>query len=50
VVEGYADHVLKSFKTQHEAIKWAKKNGHSVHVAGVRHHNEKKVPDHWLAA
>jgi hypothetical protein len=28
VVEDYADHVLASFKTQREAIEWAKKNGH----------------------
>ena len=50
VVEDRADHVLKTFKTQHEAIEWAKKNGHSPHVARVRHHNDKKVPDHWRAA
>jgi len=23
--------------------------GHSVHVARTRHHNDKKVPDHWRA-
>jgi hypothetical protein len=29
VVEDYADHVLGTFKTQKEAIDWARKNGHS---------------------
>jgi hypothetical protein len=28
VVEDHADHVLATFKSQHEAIAWAKKNGH----------------------
>src|SRR5262249_20540260 len=40
VVEDHADHVLKSFKTQQEAIEWARENGHSPHVARVRHLNE----------
>jgi hypothetical protein len=50
VVEDHADHVLAAFKTQHEAIDWAKKNGHSPHVARVRNLNDKKKPDHWRAA
>ena len=33
VVEDHADDVLATFKTQHEAIAWSKKNGHSAHVA-----------------
>ena len=33
VVEDHADHVLATFKTQREAIDWAKKNSHSPHVA-----------------
>ena len=37
VVEDHADHVLATFKTQREAIEWAKKNGHTAHVARVRH-------------
>jgi len=49
VVEDHADHVLATFKTQHEAIEWAKKNGHAPHVARVRHLNDKKKPDHWRA-
>ena len=49
VVEDHADHPLGGFKTQHEAIDWAKKNGHSPHVARVRHLNDKKKPDHWRA-
>jgi len=49
VVEDHADHVLATFKTQHEAIDWAKKNGHSPHVARVRHLNDKKKPDQWRA-
>jgi hypothetical protein len=49
VVEDHADHVLATFKTQHEAIDWAKKNGHTPHVARVRHLNDKKKADHWRA-
>jgi hypothetical protein len=49
VIEDHADHPLASFKTQHEAIDWARKNGHSPHVARVRHLNDKKKPDHWRA-
>jgi hypothetical protein len=49
VVEDHADHVLATFKTQHEAIEWAKKNGHAAHVARVRHLNNKRSPDHWRA-
>jgi hypothetical protein len=33
MVEDNADHVLGAFKTQKEAIDWAKKNGHSPLVA-----------------
>ncbi|WP_084143836.1 hypothetical protein [Methylocapsa acidiphila] len=47
VVEDHADHVLATFKTQKEAIDWAKQNGHKPHVARVRHLNNKKNPDHW---
>ena len=47
VVEDHADHALHTSKTQHEAIDWAKKNGHTPHVARVRHLNDKKNPDHW---
>ena len=50
VVEDHADHALATFKTQHEAIEWAKKNGHIAHVARVRHLNDKKKADHWRAA
>jgi len=50
VVEDHADHVLATFKTQREAIDWAKKNSHSPHVARVRHLNDKKKADHWRAA
>ncbi len=49
VVEDHANHELAAFKTQKEAIDWAKKNGHSPHVARVRHLNDKKIPDHWRA-
>ena len=50
VIEDHADHVLGTFKTQEEAIRWAKKEGHSPLVARVRHLNDKKIPDHWRAA
>jgi hypothetical protein len=41
VVEDHADHVLATFRTQHEAIEWAKKQGHHPIVARVRHLNDK---------
>ena len=47
VVEDHADHVLGTFKTQREAIDWAKSNEHAPLVARVRHLNEKKTPDLW---
>ncbi len=50
VVEDHADHSLATFKTQHEAIEWARKNGHTAHVARVRHLNDKKNADHWRKA
>jgi hypothetical protein len=50
VVEDHAEHVLATFKTQHEAIEWSKKNGHSPHVARVRHLNDRKKADHWRPA
>ena len=50
VVEDHADHPLGSFRTQHEAILWAKGAGHRPLVARVRHLNDKKIPDHWRAA
>jgi len=50
VAETEWDHVLATFKTQDEAIAWAKKNAHSPRVARVRHLNDKKKPDHWRAA
>jgi hypothetical protein len=50
VVEDHADHVLASFKTQQEAIDWARKNSHHPLVARVRNLNDKKKPDHWRAA
>ena len=43
VVEDHADHVLATFKTQREAIEWAKKNGHTAHVARVRHLNDRRL-------
>jgi hypothetical protein len=50
VVEDDADHVLGTFRTQREAIEWAKRGGHAPLVARVRHLNDKKIPDHWRAA
>lgn len=50
VVEDHADHVLATFKTQREAIDWAKNNNHSAHVARVRHLNDKMKADHWRSA
>jgi len=50
VVEDHADHVLGEFRTQGEAIDWAKSAGHAPLVARVRHLSDKKKPDHWRAA
>jgi len=50
VVEDGANHVLATFKTQQEAIEWARGRGHSPLVARVRHLNDKKRPDHWRPA
>jgi hypothetical protein len=47
VVEDHADHVLGTFLIQKETIDWAKKQGHTPHVARVRHLNGKENPDHW---
>src|SRR5579872_4750807 len=47
VVEDRADHVLATFKTQEEAIHWARTHGFMTHVARVRHLNDKKKPDQW---
>jgi hypothetical protein len=41
--------ILATFKTQHEAIDWARKQGHAPLVARVRHLNDKKKPDRWRA-
>jgi hypothetical protein len=50
-IEDYVveDHALGTFKTQHEAIDWAKGQGHTPHVARVRHLNDKKEAGHWRA-
>lgn len=50
VVEDHADYVLAAFKTQREAIEWARNNNHSPLVARVGHLNDEKVLDHWRAA
>jgi hypothetical protein len=47
VVEDHAKHVLHTAKTQEDAIAWETQNGHSPHVARVRHLSDKKIPDHW---
>ncbi|WP_200860001.1 DUF6941 family protein [Methyloferula stellata] len=50
VVEDHAENALATFKTQAEAIAWAKTLGHSPLVARVRHLNDKAKPDHWRSA
>jgi hypothetical protein len=50
VVEDHADHELRTFGTQRDAIVWAKEKGHSPLVARVRHLNDKKRPDYWRSA
>jgi|HubBroStandDraft_2_1064218.scaffolds.fasta_scaffold521138_1 hypothetical protein len=50
VVETEGGKVLETLKTQADAIKWAKDNGYTVHVARVRHLPNKGNPDHWRKA
>lgn len=50
VVEDHRDHLLATFATQHEAVAWAKREGHHPLIARVRHLNDKKVPDRWRSA
>jgi hypothetical protein len=50
VVEDHADHVLATFKTQHDAADWAKSKGHAPLIARVRELNNKKKPDQWRPA
>jgi hypothetical protein len=47
VVETAGDTILGTFSTQKAAIDWSKAQGHTPHVARVRHLNDKKRPDHW---
>jgi hypothetical protein len=49
VVETASNSVLHTANTQEAAIKWAKENRHTAHVARVRHLNDKAKPDHWRA-
>ena|ERR1700761_1658620 len=44
VVESEGGKVLETLKTQADAIKWAKDNGYTVHVARVRHLPNKANP------
>ena len=50
VVEGHADHVLATCRTQEEAIRWARDKGETPLVARVRTLNDKNKADHWRAA
>lgn len=47
VVETEGGKVLHTAIRQETAIKWARDNDHSPHVARVRHLTDKKIPDHW---
>ena len=48
-VEDRANNVLSTYRTQAEAIVWAKARGHLPLVARVRNTN-KGNPDHWRSA
>jgi hypothetical protein len=48
VVEDRADQVRATYKTQEEAIGWAKKNV-TRRMSRVGHLNDKKKPDQWRA-
>lgn len=49
VEQAHSSTPLATFNTQEEAIDWAKKNHPTkpLHVARVRHLNDKKNPDQW---
>ena len=49
VAETEGDHLLGTFTPQDDASLWAKRYGHTPHVARVRHLSDKRVPDHWRA-
>jgi CheY-like chemotaxis protein len=49
VVEDRENRVLGTFKTQREAIEWAKQVASAIHVARVRHLNDKTKPEQWRA-
>ena len=39
---------VEKFRTQEDAVSWAKKQGYSpIHVARVRHLQDRDQPDHW---
>jgi hypothetical protein len=40
---------IEDYAVEDHAIAWAKKEGHTPHVARVRHLNKKTQPDHWRA-
>jgi hypothetical protein len=50
LVADRVDHALRTFKTQHEAIDWATKNGHTPHAARVRHLSDRETNETRLAA
>ena len=48
VVEEHASHVLATFKTQHEAIEWSKKQGHAPALVEIaRYKLERHKPLRW---
>ncbi len=47
VVEDRAFQVLAKFRTQREAVDWAKAQGMKPLIARVRYRNERNVPEHW---
>lgn len=47
VAEDHVNRVLGTFKTQQQAIDWAKSRGYVPHVPRVRHLNDKSKPGHW---
>jgi hypothetical protein len=50
VVEDRAHRSLGTFNSEHEAVDWAKRQGHSPLVARARQLNDKGKPDHWRGA
>jgi hypothetical protein len=47
VAEDASGQVLRVFRSQADAIQWAKGQGYSTLIGRARQFNDKKIPHHW---